>query len=111
MKPIKSWGLNPIIFPASELLPPRILDINRIIEDMLKMLQRLIGEDIELVWPPGTCVRTVRMDSSQVDQLMVNLCLNARDAIKDIGRVTIEICWAMNKKSKALERKKTNENP
>ena len=79
-----------LAFARKQTIAPRILDLNQVIEDMLKMLQRLIGEDIELVWLPGTRVRPVRMDPSQVDQLMANLCLNARDAIKDIGRVTIE---------------------
>ena len=79
-----------LAFARKQTIAPRILDINQVIEDMLKMLQRLIGEDIELVWLPGIRVRPVRMDPSQVDQLMANLCLNARDAIKDIGRVTIE---------------------
>lgn len=54
------------------------------------MLRRLIGEDIDLAWRPGEDVWTVKMDPSQVDQILVNLCINARDAIADVGKITIE---------------------
>jgi CheY-like chemotaxis protein len=57
---------------------------------MLKILGRLIGEDIELTWLPGEGVWPVRMDTAQIDQLLVNLCVNARDSIAGIGRITIE---------------------
>ena len=73
-----------------QTIAPRVLDINQVVGEMLKMLRRLIGEDIELAWLPGQGVWPVRMDPSQVDQLLANLCINARDAITDIGRVTIE---------------------
>lgn len=79
-----------LAFARKQAIAPRILDINQVLEEMLKMLQRLIGEDIELSWIPGQGIWPVRMDPSQVDQLLANLCLNARDAIEDIGRVTIE---------------------
>jgi two-component system, cell cycle sensor histidine kinase and response regulator CckA len=54
------------------------------------MLRRLIGEDIELEWLPGKDLGLVKMDPSQIDQILANLCINARDAIGDTGRVTIE---------------------
>ena len=57
---------------------------------MLKMLRRLIGEDIDLVWLPGAGLWPVRMDPSQIDQILANLCVNARDAIAGVGKVTIE---------------------
>jgi CheY-like chemotaxis protein len=57
---------------------------------MLKMLRRLIGEDIDLAWLPGANVWPVRMDPSQIDQILANLCVNARDAITDLGKITIE---------------------
>ena len=60
------------------------------LESMLKMLRRLIGEDIDLAWLPGAEVWSVKIDPSQVDQILVNLCVNARDAIADVGKVTIE---------------------
>ena len=57
---------------------------------MLKMLRRLIGEDIDLDWRPGRALWPVRMDPSQIDQILANLCVNARDAIAGVGTVTIE---------------------
>ena len=66
------------------------MDLNQTVEGMLKMLGRLIGEDIDLVWRPGADVGSVNMDRSQIDQLLVNLCVNARDAIGDTGKATIE---------------------
>jgi CheY-like chemotaxis protein len=54
------------------------------------MLRRLIGEDIDLVWRPGTSLRRVRMDPSQLGQVLTNLCVNARDAIAGVGTVAIE---------------------
>jgi two-component system sensor histidine kinase EvgS len=57
---------------------------------MLKMLKRLIGEDIELIWRPETNIWPVKMDPAQLNQILANLCVNARDAIPDVGRVTIE---------------------
>jgi two-component system, cell cycle sensor histidine kinase and response regulator CckA len=56
----------------------------------LKILRRLIGEDIDLAWLPETGLWPVKMDPSQLDQLLANLCVNARDAINGVGRVTIE---------------------
>ncbi|GMV66512.1 MAG: hypothetical protein AMXMBFR75_23080 [Candidatus Hinthialibacteria bacterium] len=69
---------------------PKTLDINSIISGLLKMLVRLIGEDIDLVFNPGQDVWTVRMDPTQVDQILANLVVNARDAIAGTGKITIE---------------------
>jgi CheY-like chemotaxis protein len=57
---------------------------------MLKMLQRLIGEDIQLVWIPFQSLWTVNADPSQIDQILANLVVNAGDAIEDTGKITIE---------------------
>jgi CheY-like chemotaxis protein len=57
---------------------------------MLNMLRRLIGEDIDLVWQPDAHLWHVKMDPSQIDQILANLCVNARDAISGVGKVTIE---------------------
>lgn len=56
---------------------------------MLKMLRHLIGEDIDLVWMPGAQIWPVKMDPAQVDQVLANLCVNARDAIAGTGKVTV----------------------
>jgi len=60
------------------------------VDSMLKMLGRLIGEDIDLAWLPGPDLWPVRMDPAQIDQILANLCVNARDAIGGVGKVTIE---------------------
>jgi two-component system, cell cycle sensor histidine kinase and response regulator CckA len=67
----------------------QILDLNSTIPDMLKMLRRLIGEDIGLSWQPGPDLWKVKIDPSQVDQILANLVVNARDAISGIGSITM----------------------
>ncbi len=77
-------------FARKQLIAPKVLDPNRTIEGMLQMLRRLIGEHIDLVWQPAQDLWPVLMDPGQVDQVLVNLCVNARDAIADSGTVLIE---------------------
>jgi len=79
-----------LAFARQETIAPEVLDLNETVENLLKMLRRLIGEDIDLAWQPAADVWPVHMDPSQVDQILANLCVNARDAIKDVGKVTIE---------------------
>ncbi len=79
-----------LAFARQQTIAPQILDMNDTIESMLKMFRRLIGEDIDLAWLPGAEIGLVKIDPSQVDQILANLCVNARDAIADVGKVTIE---------------------
>jgi PAS domain S-box-containing protein len=79
-----------LAFARKQTIAPVVLDLNRSVESMLKMLRRLIGEDIDLAWLPATGLCPIKMDPAQVDQILANLCVNARDAIADVGRVTIE---------------------
>ncbi|MCG8617451.1 MAG: ATP-binding protein [Desulfobacterales bacterium] len=79
-----------LAFARQQPISPRPLDLNDTIANMIKMLTRLIGEDIELKWIPGENLGRVLMDPTQVDQILVNLCVNARDAISANGRITIE---------------------
>ena len=79
-----------LAFARKQPVVPRKLDLNARVEGMLKMLGRLIGEDIELVWQPGAGIGTILMDPSQLDQVLANLCVNSRDAIEGSGRITIE---------------------
>ncbi len=76
-------------FARKQITAPRELNLNDTIHGMLKMLRRLIGEDVELIWEPGEDLWEVSMDPSQVDQILVNLCVNARDAIKGVGSIRI----------------------
>jgi PAS domain S-box-containing protein len=79
-----------LAFARKQNIVPRILDLNETVGSMLNMLRRLIGESIEMCWIPGNKLGRVRMDRSQVNQLLANLCVNARDAISDVGTITIE---------------------
>lgn len=79
-----------LAFARRQPIAPKILDLNNTIENMIKMIKRLIGEDIDLAWLPGEGVWPVKIDPSQIDQIIVNLCINARDAIENVGKVTIE---------------------
>ncbi|NSW88062.1 MAG: PAS domain S-box protein, partial [Syntrophobacteraceae bacterium] len=79
-----------LAFARRQTINPRILNLNDTVEGMLRMLRRLIGEDIDLSWHPGTGSWLVEMDSSQLDQILANLCVNARDAISNVGKITIE---------------------
>ena len=79
-----------LTFARKQTVTPKVLDLNETVEGMLKMLRRLIGEDIDLAWLPGTAVWQIKMDPSQVDQILANLCVNARDAIAGVGKITIE---------------------
>jgi len=79
-----------LAFARKQTIVPRVIDLNNTLEEMLSMLRRLIGEAIELTWLPGTNLWPLRMDPAQIDQILVNLCINARDAITERGRITIE---------------------
>ncbi len=79
-----------LAFARRQTISPKILDLNETVEGMLKMLRRLIGEDIDLAWLPAKSLWPVKVDPSQLDQVLANLCVNARDAISGIGKVTIE---------------------
>ena len=79
-----------LAFARRQTVTPRLLDLNETLEGMLFMLRRLLGEDVELVWRPGREAAVVRVDPTQLDQVLVNLCVNARDALTGSGRITIE---------------------
>ena len=78
-----------LAFARKQAVAPRVVDLNETVEGMLRMLQRLIGENIELSWQPGEDLWAVKMDPSQLDQILTNLCVNSRDAIADVGRIAI----------------------
>jgi two-component system sensor histidine kinase EvgS len=78
-----------LAFARKQIVTPKVLLINRNIEGMLKMLSRLIGEDIKLIWEPGQDIFPIKIDPIQLDQILANLCVNARDAISGSGEVKI----------------------
>jgi len=79
-----------LTFARKQIIVPRQLDLNDTVERMLSMLRRLIGEDIDLIWKPVVPLGPIKMDPSQIDQILANLCVNARDAIAGVGSLTIE---------------------
>jgi PAS domain S-box-containing protein len=79
-----------LAFSRKQTIAPIALDVNVTIEQTLNMIRKLIGEDIDLVWLPDSSVTTILMDPSQLDQVLANLCINARDAIHTAGKITIE---------------------
>jgi PAS domain S-box-containing protein len=79
-----------LAFARKQTIVPKVLDLNETVSGMHKMLRRLIGEDIELVFKPSEDLWPVKMDPSQIDQLLANLCVNARDAITGVGKIVIE---------------------
>ncbi len=79
-----------LAFARKQAVAPRTLDLNNMVTGMHTMLGRLIGEHIQVSWKPGHDLWSVRLDPSQVDQILVNLCVNARDAITGGGTIAIE---------------------
>ena len=79
-----------LAFARKQPLIAKVLDLNVLIDNMLNMLRRLLGEYITLVWHPGQNLAPVNMDSSHFDQILVNLCVNARDSIVGTGTIVIE---------------------
>lgn len=79
-----------LTFARKQTIAPRVLDINAATESMLKLLRRLIGENLHLAWAPGKDLWPVKIDPVQLNQILTNLCVNARDAIEGVGLITIE---------------------
>ena len=79
-----------LAFSRKQMLAPKVLDLNAVVTDNLRMLTRLIGEDIELIMVPGADLPMVKADPSQVEQVILNLAVNARDAMPNGGQLTIE---------------------
>ncbi|MGE3175970.1 MAG: ATP-binding protein, partial [Vicinamibacterales bacterium] len=78
-----------LAFGRKQVIQPRVVDVNEAVASALVLLRRLLGENIELSWQPGTAVWPVEADPDQLEQVLTNLCLNARDAIADVGHVTV----------------------
>jgi two-component system cell cycle sensor histidine kinase/response regulator CckA len=68
-----------LAFARQQAIQPQVLDLNATVQGMLKMLQRIVGEDIEIAWIPGQEPWAINMDPSQIDQILANLCVNARE--------------------------------
>ncbi len=81
-----------LAFSRNQVITPKVLDVNSIIPQMLNMLRRLLGEHINLIWTPCIGPLWIHMDNSQLDQILANLLVNAKDALPTGGHVTISTC-------------------
>ncbi|NLE75814.1 MAG: response regulator, partial [Chloroflexi bacterium] len=79
-----------LAFSRRQIIQPRIVNLNDLMLELDKMLRRLIGEDIEMVTLPAPGLGSVRVDPTQIEQILVNLAVNARDAMTEGGKLTIE---------------------
>jgi two-component system cell cycle sensor histidine kinase/response regulator CckA len=79
-----------LAFSRKQMLAPKVLDLNALVKENVKMLTRMIGEDIDLVMRAGAEIGAVKADPGQIDQVIMNLAVNARDAMPHGGKLTIE---------------------
>ncbi len=79
-----------LAFSRKQMLAPKMVNLNNVVTENLKMLTRMIGEDIDLVMVPATGLWPVRADSGQIEQVIMNLAVNARDAMPSGGKLTLE---------------------
>jgi PAS domain S-box-containing protein len=79
-----------LAFSRKQMLAPKIVDLNSVVTENVKMLTRLIGEDVDLVMVPGADIGAVKADPGQIEQVIMNLAVNARDAMPQGGKLTIE---------------------
>lgn len=79
-----------LAFARQQAVAPQVLNLNHATENMFNLLERLIGKEIRLTWLPGESLWNVKVDPSQLDQILANLCVNARDAIEGDGEIIIQ---------------------
>lgn len=79
-----------LAFSRRQVLQARVIDLNEVVGGMIQMFSRVIGENIEMAFLPGSKLSRVKVDTSQMEQVLLNLVVNARDAMPDGGRLSIE---------------------
>jgi two-component system, cell cycle sensor histidine kinase and response regulator CckA len=79
-----------LAFSRKQVIEPKVLDLNHVVRDLRRMLVRLIGEDIELLTVAQPKLGSVKVDAGQIEQVLINLAINARDAMPNGGKLTIE---------------------
>jgi two-component system, cell cycle sensor histidine kinase and response regulator CckA len=90
-----------LAFSRKQILQPKVLDLNTVVSDLEKMLRRLIGEDIDLLTVTDPNLGTVKADPGQIEQVLLNLAVNARDAMPEGGKLTVETSNAVLSKDYA----------
>jgi PAS domain S-box-containing protein len=84
-----------LAFGRKQVIDPKIVDLNQLVAGSVAMLKRLIGEDVELTFTPGAGLGMLKVDRSQMEQVLVNLAINARDAMPEGGELSIETADAV----------------
>ncbi|HMJ13200.1 MAG TPA: PAS domain S-box protein [Polyangiaceae bacterium] len=79
-----------LMFSRQQVVESKVLDLNEVLSDLEKMLQRMVGEDVELVYATGKFVGHIKADPGHIEQVILNLVVNARDAMPTGGQLTIE---------------------
>ncbi len=78
-----------LTFARKQEITPTVIDLNHSVDNALSLLRRLIGEHIALEWQPGPALWPIKIDPAQIDQILTNLAVNARDAMQDNGAITV----------------------
>lgn len=79
-----------LAFARQQVIKPRVVELEKVIGNMLKVLRRIIGENIELHWKRHPDLWQVQIDPAQINQVLANLCSNSRDSIDNVGSITLE---------------------
>ena len=79
-----------LAFSRQQLFYPRVLDLNKIVDGSLEMIQRMVGEDVRVSFNLGATLGMVKADPGQIEQILMNLCINARDAMPKGGKIVVE---------------------
>ncbi len=91
-----------LAFARKQLITPVLIDMNQAVKDAMKMLQRIIGENINIHLDLAKEPCLIKIDPSQLDQILANLCINAKDAISGTGKIAIKTCFSQEFKQNGL---------
>lgn len=88
-----------LAFSRRQVLEPKDIDVNKVISDLLDFIGKILADHIEFVFKPDPALKAIHADGTQIEQVLMNLCINARDAMPDGGELIIETENVMLNKS------------